>query len=650
MKKRILFLLLVLLQLSVFSQAKQESYAAMKEKIRTTPADTSRIHTFIRKLAKERKGLPADSILKHCSFLYEICKKENNTDGIGYAAVTMGNVYTSNGDYSKALLYLFEAEKCYTKLNKPDKLAKVYNIIGNTYLGLEDQDGQMKFFTKCYEISLANNLPEQEALGAAGLANTYTSSKNYRESNKWNFIAEKLFRKQKYAIGYTIVLENIADNYYQLGELDKAMEYSKLSEQGLAEADFNYASYGCYKGRGNIYSRQKNYKEAVAAYRVALDYILKDKANHNIAEIYKLLSDACRETGQLAESIDYLNLHIQYKDSVFNENSKHQLLEVEKKYETEKKDTEIQILNKENELNKSELGKKKILLYAGAIVLLFLLGMVFFIYRSNRQKNKANKLLATQKVIIEEKQKEILDSIHYAKRIQDGLFEHKELLQANIKDSFIFFNPKDIVSGDFYWAFRKGDLFYLAVCDSTGHGVPGAFMSLLNINFLNEAINEKSLIEPNKIFDYVRERLIRSISKEGQKDGFDGILLCLDQRTNHLTYAAANNAPLLISQGIIVEQRKDKMPVGKGEIVENFQLFTLEWKPGDMLYLYTDGYADQFGGPAGKKFKYKQLAALLLQNAPLSLEVQADSLHHAFIEWKGNHEQVDDVCIVGIRL
>jgi serine phosphatase RsbU (regulator of sigma subunit) len=640
----------LLLSLSLFSQEKAASYGAMKEKILAAPRDTSLINTFIRKIAKERKTLPADSILKHCTFLYEICKKENNPEGIGYAAVTMGNVYTSNGDYSKALLYLFEAEKCYTKLNKPDKLAKVYNIIGNTYLGLENQEGQMKFFTKCYEISLANNLPDLEALGAAGLANAYTSAKNYRESNKWNFTAEKLFRQQKYAIGYTIVLENIADNYYQLGELDKAMEYSKLSEQGLAEADFNYASYGCFKGRGNIYYKQKKYKEAVSTYKVALDYILKDKANHNIAEIYKLLSDACRETGQLAESIDYLNLHIQYKDSVFNENSKHQLLEVEKKYETEKKDAEIQILNKENELNKSELGKKKILIYAGAIVLLFLLGMMFFIYRSNRQKNKANKLLATQKVIIEEKQKEILDSIHYAKRIQDGLFEHRELLQANIKENFILFQPKDIVSGDFYWAFRKGDLFYLAVCDSTGHGVPGAFMSLLNINFLNEAINEKALIQPNEIFDYVRERLIRSISKEGQMDGFDGILLCLDQKTNRLTYAAANNAPLLISQGIIAEQRKDKMPVGKGEIMDSFQLFTLDWKAGDMLYLYTDGYADQFGGPAGKKFKYKQLAALLLQNSQLQLDIQAELLHRIFIEWKGNLEQVDDVCIIGIRL
>ncbi|MCD6065566.1 MAG: protein serine/threonine phosphatase [Bacteroidetes bacterium] len=648
--KKVLSLFIVLIHLCAFGQGNDSSFVSLKAKIAANPKDTSLVNGFIRKLTRERKNLPVDSIIAHCSFIYDVSKKNNNGDGIGFAAVTLGNIYTSNGDYSKALLYLFEAEKQYIRLNKPAKLAKVYNVIGNTYLGLENEEGQMKFFTKCYEISLANNLPEQEALGAAGLANSYTSAKNYRESNKWNFIAEKLFRQQKYVIGYTIVLENIADNYYQLGELDKAMEYSKLSEQGLAEANFNYASYGCYKGRGNIYEKKKNYKEAISNYKLALDYILKDKANHNIAEIYKLLSDASRNAGQFRESVQFLNLHIQYKDSVFNEDSKHELLEVEKKYETEKKDAEIRILNKENDLNKSELGKKKILIYAGAICMIFLVGMVVFIFRSNVQKNKANRLLARQKVIIEEKQKEILDSIHYAKRIQDGLLEHQDLLRSNVQDSFILFSPKDIVSGDFYWTYRKDDLFYLAVCDSTGHGVPGAFMSLLNIGFLNEAINEKQLRKPNEIFDYVRERLIRSISKDGQKDGFDGILLCLDHRSNKLTYAAANNAPMLISGGVIVEQEKNKMPVGKGEITAPFDLFTLEWKKGDMLYLYTDGYADQFGGPKGKKFKYKQLIDLLVSTHTLPPDQQSEILHQKFVEWKGNLEQIDDVCIIGISL
>ncbi|HEY1039341.1 MAG TPA: SpoIIE family protein phosphatase, partial [Bacteroidia bacterium] len=251
---------------------------------------------------------------------------------------------------------------------------------------------------------------------------------------------------------------------------------------------------------------------------------------------------------------------------------------------------------------------------------------------------------------IEEKQKEILDSIRYAKRIQDTLLANKEVIISHFSDSFIFFRPKDIVSGDFYWTLQKENSFYLAVCDSTGHGVPGAFMSLLNINFMNEAINEKNIREPNKVFDYVRDKLIESIGKDGQKDGFDGILLCINTDTGSITYAAANNAPVLISGEVLEELGADRMPVGKGERQADFTLFELERKSGDVLYLYTDGYADQFGGPKGKKFKYKPLNDMLLASGSLSFQKQADLLGNTFDQWKGSLEQVDDVCIIGIKI
>lgn len=255
-----------------------------------------------------------------------------------------------------------------------------------------------------------------------------------------------------------------------------------------------------------------------------------------------------------------------------------------------------------------------------------------------------------QKNLVEEKQKEILDSINYAKRIQYTLLAHSDFLKENISDHFVFFNPKDIVSGDFYWAAKKGGKFYLAVCDSTGHGVPGAFMSLLNISFLNEAITEKGLEQPNHVFDFVRQRLIDNISKEGQKDGFDGILVCFDSIDHKITYASANNAPILIQNGLLVELPSDRMPVGKGERIERFKLFDIPYKKGDTLYLYTDGYPDQFGGPRGKKYMYKRLNEKLQSISNKDLKDQMKELKHDFDHWKGDLEQVDDVCIVGIKL
>ena len=255
-----------------------------------------------------------------------------------------------------------------------------------------------------------------------------------------------------------------------------------------------------------------------------------------------------------------------------------------------------------------------------------------------------------QKHLIEEKQKEIVDSINYAKRIQYALLANEEFLKENIPQHFILFNPKDIVSGDFYWAVKKGDRFYLAVCDSTGHGVPGAFMSLLSIGFLTEAISEKNIEKPNEVFDFVRQRLINNISKEGQKDGFDGILICIDSKTKKITYASANNQPIIISDHKVHEQEKDRMPVGMGERQNGFKLFEIDIKANDVLYLYTDGFADQFGGPKGKKFKYGKLNQMLLDISDKPMEEQRDILQLAFNEWRGDLEQVDDVCVIGLRV
>ena len=259
-----------------------------------------------------------------------------------------------------------------------------------------------------------------------------------------------------------------------------------------------------------------------------------------------------------------------------------------------------------------------------------------------------------QKELIEEKQKEITDSINYAKRIQYSLLAHDDLLKNNLPEHFVLFKPKDIVSGDFYWATEKlvidnvNRQFYLAVCDSTGHGVPGAFMSLLNISFLNEGINEKNIIEPNKVFDHVRNRLTENV--DGGADGMDAILIQFDFEKNRMHYTAANNAPLLIRNNTIQELQKDKMSVGRSDKTNPFQLFNLTLEKGDCLYFYTDGYADQFGGEKGKKFKNTNLNKLLLEIHQLPLTEQNEKLIVAFEKWRGDLEQVDDVCVIGIRI
>lgn len=305
-----------------------------------------------------------------------------------------------------------------------------------------------------------------------------------------------------------------------------------------------------------------------------------------------------------------------------------------------------------------------------AILLLLVVVLVFRIRTAHLRKRQQEleqtvkertAEIEEQKTVIEEKQKETMDSINYAKRIQYTLLAHNDLLHENLGDYFVFFKPKDVVSGDFYWATRKQpdeldkrDLFFLAVCDSTGHGVPGAFMSLLNISFLNEAINEKGIYDPGQILDHTRQRLIENISKEGHQDGMDGILVCFDKTNHTVTYAAGHNAPVLINAEGVNSLDADKMPIGKSDKTKSFQTHTISFEKGNMLFLPTDGYGDQFGGtgikPAGKKFKRNNLNQLFNEIAALPANEQMRKLELTLGNWKGEFEQVDDITVLGIRL
>ncbi len=265
-----------------------------------------------------------------------------------------------------------------------------------------------------------------------------------------------------------------------------------------------------------------------------------------------------------------------------------------------------------------------------------------------------------QKELIEEKQKEIVDSINYAQRIQKALLASDQLLNSNLKNYFLYFNPKDIVSGDFYWAspLANGN-FALLTADSTGHGVPGAMMSMLNISCINEAINERKLTSPAQILDHARQRIIQSLSQdgslEGGKDGMDCSLVSFDFKNKKLTYASANNPVWIVRRTgnghELIDLKSDRMPVGKHER-DNipFKEQTIDLMAGDIIFTLTDGFADQFGGAKGKKFKYKPLQDFLISHADENLADQKKHLEAAFNDWKGKLEQVDDVCIIGVKI
>lgn len=258
-----------------------------------------------------------------------------------------------------------------------------------------------------------------------------------------------------------------------------------------------------------------------------------------------------------------------------------------------------------------------------------------------------------QKEVIELKNKDITDSINYAKRIQEAILPTRERFKLVLPQSFILFKPKDIVSGDFYWMTEKNDLVLVAAGDCTGHGVPGAMVSVVCSNALNRVVKEFGITDPGKILDKVRELVIETFEKsekEDIKDGMDISLCAINLKTREAHWAGANNPLWYIQGNELKEITADKQPIGNSDNPKPFTTHKIDLAKGDEIYLFTDGYADQFGGEKGKKFKYKQLEQKVMEGRSLDMITQRDNLNRTFENWKGDLEQVDDVLIIGIRV
>jgi serine phosphatase RsbU (regulator of sigma subunit) len=609
----------------------------------------------------ENKGENQKALKNYLQSL-KILEEVNNKEGIAIALNNIGVLYNNLGDISQSLLYYDKGLKIMEELGDKNSIAACLNNIGYIYNYQGNLKEALTYFIKCLKIW--KEIGNKNGL-AYSLNNIGVIYKNLGESKKaMDYFMQSLKIREKIGDkrGIAESLNSIGAIYEQKNDIVTAINYFKKSLNIREEIeDFNGIAK-CYYNISAVYFKEKKYNEAIEFISKSLRLSAKIGYPANIRNAANLLSQAYKATGNYKLALENHELYIKMRDSINNIETQKATITQQAKYEYDKQ----KII--EDEKHKAELKikdqkaqadskKQNSILASVSIVLLvvaFFSLMLYNRFKTTQQQKliieKKEKETQEQKVIIEEKQKDILDSINYAKRIQYTLLAHDAFLKENLNEYFTYFNPKDIVSGDFYWATKQNNKFYLAVCDSTGHGVPGAFMSLLNIGFLSEAINEKGIENPNEVFDFVRMKLTDTISKEGQKDGFDGILICFDNTTSNITYAAANNAPVIIREGTILELESDRMPVGIGEKKENFVLYNIDAKPGDMLYLYTDGYPDQFGGPRGKKFMYRQLNQLLLAQHNNPLDEQLHELKNTFQKWKGDLEQVDDVTIIGIKL
>lgn len=583
--------------------------------------------------------------------------------GTAEAFSGLGKIAYKNGETDAALTHFSEALKLFENEKYKEGLPGLYINIGLLYDDANNFKQAVEFYNKALVLAKEINDDVAEAssytnLGSINLAQGKIEI-GIEQLEKSLSIKEKHGNKK----GMGVTLNNLGAAYYELKNYTKALKYFEDAYAIYIELDDKKSSFPACNNIGTIYFETGNLKKAVfyfnSAYQLAIELQSLNKrivSLENLALVNKAL-------GNFSDAADYSIKCSGLKDTLFNRDQVEITAEMQTKFSSEKKEQENEILNLKV---KSESFIKTIFIIAVGVLLIF----VFFIFRGLRIKQKTNNALKeknkiieeqkqtveNQKHIVEEQNKSITDSIKYAERIQSAILPPDQMWNSILPNSFVFYKPKDILSGDFYWVEQKGDLIFIAAADCTGHGVPGALISIVNYNLLNKATLEKDLNDPADILNYVNNQLIIALHQTYQessvKDGMDISLCVINKKTLELNYAGANNPIYIINDKELIQINADKFPVG-AFIEDKIQSFTtkkIQLQKNDLIYLFSDGYADQFGGEKGKKFKYQKLKDYLESIKHLSMIEQKENLATTFIDWRGNLEQVDDVLIIGVRV
>lgn len=653
MKKTFIFFLFFIIHFS-FLSAQSHTIDSLYRTLKTAKGDTEEVQTLNRlsyALYKTGDYSRSDSLAKKS---LQISENLGFKNGEAEAYNNIGNICKDQGNYPEALRYLLQSLRIAEQTGTKSLMSNAYGNIGIVYHKQGSYADALKNELKSLELD--KELGDKTGIGASyvNIGNIYKDMGNYAEALDYNQLALTLFDSIGSKYGTGIAYVNIGLIYYLQNKYEDALKNQLMALSIFRAIDNKNGISDVYNNIGNIYMDQKKYAVAKKYTDSALILAKKIGEKDYIRTAYGALYALDTISGDYKTAYNDYQMYITYRDSIDNEQNTKKIVSEQMQYEFEKQQAAAKAEQDKKDAIAAQERKKQLIIRNAFIVgFVLVLALAFFIFRGYRQKQKANRIITIQKELVEEKQKEIVDSIHYAERIQKALLASDDLLKDNLPEYFVFYKPKDIVSGDFYWATRKEDRFYLAVCDSTGHGVPGAFMSLLNISFLNEAINEKGIGEPNKVLDHTRKRLIENISQEGGQDGMDGILVTIkpSKEGTELRYAAAYNGPVVIRNKELMELEEDKMPVGKSPREdEPFRLYKKDLHKGDAVYLFTDGYADQFGGPKEKKYKYRQMMGKLLAISDKPMKEQGEILGKEFMTWMGELEQTDDVLFIGIRV
>jgi len=554
----------------------------------------------------------------------------------------LGLVYKSMGNYDVALSCFIAALDEYTKASNPKGIGMANNNIGQIYYFQNNFKLAIAYFEKYADFARKN--PNKLFLAGAenNIGGAYSEMGSLPQALFHYQFARHIYDSLGSRFGVAILDDNIGSILYKLGDFKLALakhlsSYHLFKEFGMKERMiYSENNLGLdYMGLGRYQQAEKSMKEA-------LSLAIQIGQSESQEVIYESLSTLYLRTKNYSLALDAYKSYTAMKDSISGTETQKQIAEIQTKYESVKKEQEL--LKQQIQIR----NQKRMLLFGGLTLVGFAILSILLITENQKKRRLFNALLREQRKITE--------SITYASKIQSAVLPPTELIRQHFPNHFIFFKPRDIVSGDFYWFSVNKNRIYFAAVDCTGHGVPGAFMSMLGFTILNQIVSEGPDLTPSQILDKLRLDVKQALHQKGSMnephDGMDIALCVFNTSDSTLQFSGAHNPLYLIHQGELVEYAADLMPIGHAGKFES-RLFTnhvIQLAKGDLVYLFSDGYVDQFGGLDGQKFKRSLFRKTLLSIHKEPMDVQKRLLGETLDSWKSDNEQVDDILVFGVQL
>lgn len=568
----------------------------------------------------------------------DIATEHGITEQEGYAYLNLANLYIYQEYCNNALDNLKKAEEIALKLDSKSMLSYVYLYIGRTLVLKNEPSRALEFFQKALNIRIeTNSIPEQ-----------------------------------------AVCYKYIGDVYLSMNDQQAAlMSYDK--SLSVIDRDADRSLYAdLLEKKSTISFQQKDLNRAKALAKQSLNIAHEIGASFTARNATQTLANIALSRGEYQMASEYLNRIIDFNSHLFSQQLSEKIFLLEYQLEKQQKEAKIEMLNKDNIIKELKLEKAKSYNFTYLFIIILLLALFItslFLLKVRRKRNDLleaqNQEIASQRQKIEQKNNhlqnaytviegyisKITDSIQYAKKIQEAVLPNFDSLKSYFTDCYCYYLPKDFVSGDFYWITTKGDTLYVAVADCTGHGVPGAFMSIIGMDLLSQAVNQQNINEPAKILDYLNIEIRKKLRKEAQdelilKDSMDIAIISYQMSDNKIQYSGALVPLTIVRNGKLLEHKPQFTSIGVSPELfkRSFKQQTIDIQPGDWIYLYSDGYMDQFGGENKRKYMRSQFFSTLLDISQYGGERQKDELKKKFMDWKGNNEQIDDVLVLGIKV